>query len=254
MKAATRKLKSKSGISLAIALVFFLLCAMVGTVVLSAASVSAGNTARERQLYRQTLAMTSAANVLREDIRDMCFTAAYTRSEIVTTTVYPEDDIRTTTVKTEEKFDRGKNQDAPKLENSTLFRIGKNADGSIQDALHLSDVFFGNQEKLDGSVPVEGAETTVTFGAVEEQNIPAVAGTVTVGKDYTLTVVLQCGENTMTMTFPPQTAVQTAVAAPTVSKTNATTTQKTTITTYTTILTWGQPLMKEGGADDAQTP
>lgn len=60
MYAATRKLKSKSGISLAIALVFFLLCAMVGAVVLSDASASAGSTARERQLYRETMALTSA--------------------------------------------------------------------------------------------------------------------------------------------------------------------------------------------------
>lgn len=68
MNAVTGKIKSKSGISLAIALVFFLLCAAVGTVVLSAASVSAGNTARERRLYRETAALTSAAELLRGDI------------------------------------------------------------------------------------------------------------------------------------------------------------------------------------------
>ncbi len=243
MNAVTRKLKSRSGISLAIALVFFLLCAMVGTVVLSAASASAGNTARERQLYRETLALTSAANLLSQDIQAMTYTGAYTRTETVTITVDPSGTLSTKVV-TSEKYQRG----IPKLENSRLFGVKKNPDGTYSDHLHLTERYYRNQGGLWDGATVEPPAQTITFQAVEAQNIPEVTGSLTVAEDYTLTVVLQCGENSLTMSFPPHAVSHTEVAEPVTTKLNDAATQKITTATYSTILTWGQPLMKEGGA------
>lgn len=250
MKAVTRKLKSKSGISLAIALVFFLLCAMVGTVVLSAASASAGNTAKERQLYRETLALTSAAELLSQDIQTMTYTGSYTRTEIVITTVDPNEN-QNTKVETDEEYGRG----APAIEGSRLFSVTQNADDTYTDSLRLTERYYMNQSKLAGSTMMEEPSAqTIVFQAEEGQNIPEVEGSITVEEDYTISVELWCGENSLSMTFAPNAASRTEVDEPEVTKLGEYSTQKATVTTYSTILTWRQPLMKEGGVDYAQAP
>lgn len=247
-----KKLNSKSGISLAIALVFFLLCAMVGTVVLSAASVSAGNTARERQLYRETFAMTSAANLLSQDIQGMTFSGTYTRTETVTTTVFPDDPDRNTTVKSGETFAKGPFE----LRDSKIFRVKgnpNNPDPLDADDLNLGPIFFANQPVPDAALPAESKETVLTFGEVADQNIPKVTGRLTVSPDYTITAVLQCGENSMTVIFPASTDLDTNIAPPSTLE-NESVTKRTTVTTYTTTLTWGQPTIQKGGASHAETP
>lgn len=248
MNAVTRKLKSKSGISLAIALVFFLLCAMVGTVVLSAVSVSAGNTARERQLCRETLALTSAASLLSQDIQAMTFIGAYTKSEIVTTTVDPEGG-QGTTVETKEEY--RPEPDALKLDGSDLFRL--DTSGAIPtDDLNLMELYTSKTPL--GSTSVTLADVALTFGAVEEQNIPQVTGRLTMGQDYTIKAVLQCGKNTLSISFPPHTTLRTEVTGPAITHPEGNITEKTTDITYTTTLTWGQPLIKEGGAVNGEAP
>ncbi len=248
MNAVTEKLKSKSGISLAIALVFFLLCVMVGVVVLSAASVSAGNTARERQLYRETLALTSAAELLSEDIQKMTFTGVKIKKEIVKTTVEPGQegqDDPTTKVETNEEMAFG----APKLEHSQFFKVKETmgaAGITYSDNLHLTERYFENQNGSNA----ESVKQTIVFNAVESRNIPKVTGTVEVGADYTLTVVLSCGNSSLTMSFPPNSVEKTAVSPP-VTNQDENTSSRTTQTTYTTTLTWKKPLIKEGGAPNA---
>ncbi len=242
MNAVTRKFKSKSGISLAIALVFFLLCAMVGTVVLSAASAGAGNTARERQLYRQTFALTSAAELLSQDIRAISYTGSYTRTETVTTTVDPDGKIPTK-VETSEDYKR----ESPQMTGSQLFHTINKADGTYSDNLNLTERYFMNQEKLSDGTTVVSVAQTIKFQAVVEQNIPEVTGSVQVEEDYTLNIVLWCGDNSLTMSFPPKTASKTVLLEPKTTKIDGTTTQKITGATYYTTLTWGQPIMKEGG-------
>lgn len=246
MNAVTRKLNSRSGISLAISLVFFLLCAMVGAVVMSAASVSAGNTARERQLYRETQALTSAADLLSQDIQAMTFTGSYSRTETVTTTVDSTGNTGTS-VATDVKYAR----EAPKLEGSTLFGVTKKADGTYTDHLNLTQRFYMNQSVLSDGTPAQPAPQTISFGAVEAQNIPEVTGSITVEEDYTLTVVLRCGENSLTMSFPPHVDSHTEVGVPQITNLSDTVTQKTTTAVYSTTVCWGHPLMKEGGADHA---
>lgn len=251
MNAVKRKLNSKSGISLAIALVFFLLCAMVGTVVLSAASASASSTARERQLYRETAALTSAAELLSKDLQKMTFTGSYTRTETVTTTVTTAttSDGEKTSTKVEEKTEYG--QGDCKLEGSKFFNMQKN-DAVYTGNLILTNLFFSNQTPL-GSNPLADTALptqTITFKAVPGQHIPEVTGKLTVGEDYTITVELHCGENSLTMRFLPQTTSQTTVDEPKIVKSaNDTITTKTTVTTYSTTISWEQPVMQEGGAN-----
>lgn len=249
MNAVRRKLNSKSGISLAIALVFFLLCAMVGTVVLSAVSTSAGSTAQERQLYRRTLALTSASQLLRQDIQAMTFTGSYARTETVTTTVDP-DGGSGTKVETGEEYQRG----IPTLVGSKLFAVKDNGDGTYSDSLNLTERYFGKLSALFAGIPAVPTEQTIRFQAVEEQNIPEVTGTIRVEEDYTLTVALQCGENRLTMSFPPNVQPQTETAAPVTTKVDDVTTKTVTVTTYSTNLTWGQPLIQEGGTAHGETP
>lgn len=237
MTSAAKKLKSKSGISLAISLVFFLLCAMVGTVTLSAASVNAGNTARERQLYRETLAMTSAANLLRQEVQALNFTGSYTKTETVTTTVPSDPESGTTTVETAKTFAEGECT----LAGSSLFD---------ESNLDLASLYFANQP--DSSAPLAPSPApvslTMTFQPVAAQNIPEVTATLTVGTDYTLTIVLSCGNGGMTMTFAPKINTSTEIGPPAVTSPETDTSITKTVTTYSTALTWDAPVVTEGGA------
>lgn len=251
MNAVRKKLKSKSGISLAIALVFFLLCAMVGMVVMSDASTSAGSTAWERQLYRETLALTSASELLRQDIQDMTFTGAYIKTETVTTTVTPAvapDGEPSTTVTTSETY----KLKAPELEGSRFFEVEETA-GKYSDTLGLTQIYImKNGDKLESGFSVTLPEAVdIKFDAVEDQHIPEVTGSIQAEEDYSLFVELQCGENRLTMSFPPQVASSTEIVGPNTISLGENTTVRTTETTYSTILTWGQPRIKEGGGDDA---
>ena len=62
------KLHSRTGASMLIALLFFLVAMTVGAVVLTAASANAGRVKRNRQEQQNYLAVASAAGLLREDI------------------------------------------------------------------------------------------------------------------------------------------------------------------------------------------
>ena len=62
------KLRDTSGASVVIALVFFLICAIIGSVVLTAASVQANAVATQQELKQQELVMSSAAQVIGEDM------------------------------------------------------------------------------------------------------------------------------------------------------------------------------------------
>ncbi len=226
---------------MAIALVFFLLCVMVGVVVLSAATVSAGNTARERQLYRETLALTSAAQLLSDDIQSMTFTGVQIETEKVTTTVFPEDENEKTKVERKTITTPGE----PKIEGSDLFKVTANGD-SYSDSLDLYLCYAA----IQGGMPNKQAAKQIEFGAVPDQNIPAVTGSVRVEADYTITVVLECGDNSLTMSFPPRTSVKTEIGEPTTvtgDNTSTVTIQK----THSTIVKWERPLMWEGGTVNA---
>ncbi len=74
MKRARAKLKSNSGASMVIALLFLLLCLTIGAIVLSAASASAGRLRTSRANQQNYLTVSSAADLLRDKLSGFKFT------------------------------------------------------------------------------------------------------------------------------------------------------------------------------------
>ena len=80
MERVRGKLHSRTGASMLIALLFFLVAMTVGAVVLTAASANAGRVTRNRQEQQNYLAVASAAELVKEDIAgapEAAFTASY---------------------------------------------------------------------------------------------------------------------------------------------------------------------------------
>ena len=69
-----RKLRSESGVTLLMALLFFLLCALGSSVVLAAGSTASGRIAGLEQDQQAFYTVTSAAQVLQEEINGTSFT------------------------------------------------------------------------------------------------------------------------------------------------------------------------------------
>lgn len=67
------KLRSQSGTSIIIALIFFLLCAVVGTVVLTGAMTNVGRVSTDKQEKIDYLTVSSAAELLRDNLLDVEF-------------------------------------------------------------------------------------------------------------------------------------------------------------------------------------
>lgn len=76
-----------------LALLFLFFCLSLGAVVLTAASVSAGRTAREQKDQQAYLSVASAARLLREDLADLTFTGSYFQIDTTIVTVTPLPDI-----------------------------------------------------------------------------------------------------------------------------------------------------------------
>jgi len=74
MRAIQDKLREESGASLIIALVFFLVCLMVGSVVLTASTAAAGKLAQQRQNEQDYLTVASAAQLLKDRISALTYT------------------------------------------------------------------------------------------------------------------------------------------------------------------------------------
>lgn len=237
MSVIGRKLKSKAGISMAIALVFLLLCAMVGTVVLAAASVNAGKLSRERQYYRQTLALTSAADVITREVKGLTFVGAHTMTETVITTVTVNGEDTSTKVETKDPVYQGKD---PALTGAKLLHGLRERLGALYVTQQPSSLFGGS---------VGGGDMALTFRANGEKGIPEVAGTLTLLSDYSIQVVLRSGQNSMTLIYPAQASDSVTAGKPTItSSEDQKQTVKTTVTEFTTKVTWGAPTLKEGGA------
>ncbi len=237
MSVIGRKLKSKTGISMAIALVFLLLCAMVGTVVLAAASVNAGKLSRERQYYRQILALTSASEVLSKEVKGLTFVGAHTKTETVTTTVTVNGQDTSTKVQAADPVYEGKN---PVLTGAKLLQ-------GLQD--RLGALYVSQQPSLLAGGSVGGGGMALTFRANEEKGIPEVTGNLTLLPDYSIQVVLRSGQNSMTLIYPAQASDSETAGKPTITTSgDQMQTVKTTVTEFTTKVTWGVPTLKEGGA------
>lgn len=75
MSLIKKKLQSKRGASIAIALIFFLICAVTGGIVLTSASANTGTLNHMYASNQDYLTVSSAARLLREEIDELSFTA-----------------------------------------------------------------------------------------------------------------------------------------------------------------------------------
>ena len=86
MNAIKKKLKSEAGASVTFALLLFLVCAVVGSVVLTAGSAAAGRLANLAKMDQQYYSVISAAGLLQKDTEEKIVTVVRTSiTETVTT-------------------------------------------------------------------------------------------------------------------------------------------------------------------------
>lgn len=83
------KISSKSGATILLALLFFLLCAMAGSIVLSAGSAAAGRISGLAESEQAFYSVSSAAQALREEIEGQEFQYTVETVDEVPTKTYP---------------------------------------------------------------------------------------------------------------------------------------------------------------------
>lgn len=71
MKRTAAKLNSSRGAALVIAMLFFLICILVASVIITAATVNAGRTEKQRDEQQVYLAVSSAATLLQDDFKNL---------------------------------------------------------------------------------------------------------------------------------------------------------------------------------------
>ncbi len=82
------KLRSGRGASITFALLLFLVCAVIGSVVLAAGTAAAGRISQLAQADGRYYAVTSAAKLFREELDGKSYTIERTKTTIMTTTSY----------------------------------------------------------------------------------------------------------------------------------------------------------------------
>jgi len=80
MGAVRQKLKSKRGASIVLALIFFLVCAAIGGIVLASAASNAGRLSHIRQEQQAYLTASSAAKLVRDELAGIGFTGEYIKT------------------------------------------------------------------------------------------------------------------------------------------------------------------------------
>ncbi len=278
--AVKNKLHSRRGASLLIALLFFLTAMTVGAVVLTAAATNAGRIARSRQDQQNYLAVSSAAELIEEDLEGSKFKAEYTKTvKKITAVTVPSDPEAP--------------PPDPQIETSYADTCGLSEGGSkLLGSAPQADLINIYKDVLADTAPESGLgqklintsdfKHPLKFAVAEGElpegvELPEVSGTMTVSTGYGLTgpklakyaiaVELHTtGEeggvspnNTMTMLFEPvvqrqertevkeedTVVTQSTDAAGNVISTTTTTTV-TTVTTYTTTIAWDAPKIVKG--------
>ena len=155
MNCIRKKLHSDRGASMAMALVYFLICLTVGGVVLTAAVSNVSRVERNRQEQQEYLAVASASQLLSEDIPRMTFTGSY--DTIVTKTFHPAV-IDTNGVVLQEAYTEENTtyaKDPVTLGGGAVLK--QKSDGTM--ALPLDQIYYhyGLPDVTVGGIPFQGA-------------------------------------------------------------------------------------------------
>lgn len=219
MTPITKKIRSASGSSMPLALLFLLFCLAVGGVVLTAASANAGRTARLKVEQQDYLAVQSAARLMRDELQKLKFTGSYT----VTTTETPVLDNQGNPVKGPD----GKPTGETKTEITTSAKSGSLGQAQFKELL---DKNFAN-------LYIEGIQPPSHDLTITAAGMPDVKATLAVGSDYSITVTLKRKENDSN---PMTLRLTQSVASPISIAGN--------VTTYTTAVTYPDAVITKGGA------
>jgi len=190
MNRARAKLHSSSGASMVMALLFLLLCLMVGAVILTAASANAGRVSRQRSQQQDYFTVSSAAKLLRDELEGLTFTTGEWHSSdsgdgssetgSVTPHVTPVGSLRQL--------------------------VGERA----QMVFENQTVYLTPESNVLASIPLSVADTGGDFDAV--------SATLFVDVDFTLTIAISLTDSPasypLTLAFPPDADV--AIASNTV--------------------------------------
>lgn len=266
MERVREKLHSRTGASLLIALLFFLVAMTVGAVVLTAASANAGRIQKNRQEQQNYLAVASAAELVKEDIAgDPCLTfiGSYRRIDTEIVTYHESKDEETGEVttwtitehKTEYKKDKKDTNDASDLlSDSDGTGLDKNSKILTNKIVSLDDTYYATVPELHCMAPAQNLEKDIEFKENDELDIPAVKGKITIqtvgNERYTIRVQLNSqrngvSSNVMTMVFAPKVSgPETTVSTRSWSAGDSHFTEVT--TTYTTTVTWEEPVIRKG--------
>lgn len=171
MKNARKKLNSKQGATIVLALLFFLICAVIGGIVLASASANAGRLSHIRQEQQAYLNLGSAAKLIREEIAGTEFTH---ETEIVTI---------------------GEGAEEEKLSEETIIEL--TPDGAFAEILEKFATEIAEEEN-----PVEQkADITITPDA-HIGALGVVKGNILMETNYNVTIVLMDEEDyAMTIYF-----------------------------------------------------
>lgn len=242
-----------------IALLFFLVAMMVGSVVLTAASTNAGRVQRNLQEQQNYLAVASAAGLLREDITgDPCLTfiGSYRRIDTEIVTYYESKDEETgeVTTWTTTEHTTGYEKDASDESASDGTGLDENSKLLTNGIVSLDDTYYATVPELHCAAPTQNLEKDLEFKENDELDIPAVEGKLTIqtygNERYTIRVQLNSqrdgvSSNAMTMVFAPKVSgPETTVSTRSWSEGNSHYTEVT--TTYKTTVTWDKPVIRKG--------
>ncbi|MCF2615671.1 hypothetical protein JQM68_00480 [Oscillibacter valericigenes] len=259
MERVREKLHSRTGASLLIALLFFLVAMTVGAVVLTAASANAGRIQKNRQEQQNYLAVASAAGLLREDITGapcLTFIGSYRRIDTEIITYYESTNAETgevtTWTTTEHKTEYKKDADDESASDGT--GLDENSKLLTNGIVSLDDTYYATVPELCCAAPKQNLEKDLEFKENDELDIPAVKGKITIqtygNERYTIRVQLNSqrngvSSNVMTMVFAPKVSgPETTVSTRSWSAGDSHFTEVT--TTYTTTVTWEEPVIRKG--------
>lgn len=219
-----KKLNSKNGVTIILGLVFFLIAAVLGGIVLSAAASGMGGYAAAREKQQAYLAVSSGARLLRDSIKD----AAAIHTEVSVTSTDPghpaSSPARTTAI---------------------------TPTGFVLTDLLIEWIEY----HLTGSLPAPG-ETLEIDAAAGTFSLPEVTGTFKMNNDYSITATLYVlsGANRsdeMTLFIPAEKTEHTATSVELNETTDAQghpVIYETTTTTKTTDISWKPGTISKGGA------
>jgi len=271
-----KKLKSNSGMSLLMALLLFLVCAVVGAVVLTAATAAAGRAGELAEMDRRYYSVSSAAELLARELSGKSVEVERTKTDTVTETTISTLDSSgnltdSPTVNTESttgytyavtvKDGAGSAIPADTAVRELLADVAiKYVFGNIDASAYESDTGWGRTPGDFQEVTLPGVTLSASNGDVLPVTLAA-----KVGRDGSLSFTVACTEDvdTFTMTLTMKPSVSDDSGNPPVNGPNTETTTETentgsgtertetkvttTTTAKTTAISWTVGTVSTGG-------